>query len=213
MKRGLLVLAVALCAFFLNDAAAADEPPAPGPAAQSSQALIDRTPNGASVFRVDLDYGAVIHIQSGMMCLRGQPLMALDRLVIKPGVALGDDVACDYVGPSSKTTVSATRRGSRTLEAYAADTLAAIRQLHPNAQPIGGQDSLLSPQISPPIKAAFAIAQNGSASITSAWIAQEGDWLILVRATYPAEQRHDLEFGAAALMFVAQGTIHQSAAK
>jgi hypothetical protein len=214
-RSPLPAVALALLLVAGSRAALADDPaPAPDPAAQAkSQALIDRTPSGASVFRVDLDYGTVIHIQSGMMCPRGQPAMALDRLVIEPGVALGDDVACNYVGPSGKTTVFATRHGSQTLEAYAADTFAAIRRIHPDARPIGGQESLLSPQISPPIKESFAIAQNGSAFITSAWIAQEGNWLILVRATYPAEQRHDLEFIAAALMMIAQGTIHQSAAK
>ena len=213
LRSSLPAIALALLLIAGRGMALANDP-APDPAAQAkSLALIDRTPNGASVFRVDLDYGTVIHIQSGMMCPRGQPLMALDRLVIEPGVALGDDVACDYVGPSGKTTVLATRRGSQTLEAYAADTFVAIRRIHPDARPIGGQESLLSPQISPPIKESFAIAQNGSASITSAWIAQEGNWLILVRATYPAEQRHDPEFIAAALMMIAQGTIHQSAAK
>ena len=213
MKRGLPVLAVALLILFLSDAAATDAPPAPDPVAQSkSQALVDRTPNGASVFRIGPD-GTVIHIQSGMMCAPGQPLMALDRLVIESGVALGDDVACDYVGPSGKTTVFATRRGSRTLEAYAADTFAAIRRIHPDARPIGGQMWLGYPGISQPIGMSFAITQNASASITSAWIAQEGNWLILVRATYPAEPRHDPEFIAAVLMMVAQRTIQQSAVK
>jgi hypothetical protein len=215
LRSSLPAAALALLLVAGRGAAFADDPApvAPDPAAQDkSQALVDRTDHGREVFRVDAA-GTIIHIQSGMACPRGNELLMLDRLMVTPGVPVGDDAGCDYRTPSGKTTIFATRRGAWTLERYAAGTFAAIRKVHPDARPIGGQISLLYPEISKPIRESFAITQNNTASITSAWIAQEGDWLILVRATYPAEPRHDPEFAAALAMMYAQLSVYRSAVK
>ena len=215
-RSPLLAVAFALLLVTGGGAAAdqpANNPPAADPVAQAkSQALIDSTTNGRAVFRAELE-GSIVHLQSGMACSRRGPLDTLARLVITPGVPLGDDVGCDYVTPTGKLTIFATRRAAWTLEAYAAGTFAAIRKTYPDARPIGGQISVLYPEVSKPIKESFAITQDGRASITSAWIAQEGDWLILVRATYPAEPRHDPEFLAAMAMLWAQLSVHRSAVK
>jgi hypothetical protein len=53
----------------------------------------------------------------------------------------------------------------------------------------------------------FAITIDGSPHLTSFWVAQERDWYITARATYPAEPRHDPEFLAAMSFLYAQNAV------
>ena len=181
------------------------------PAAQArAQALIDSVENGKSIFRSG-ELGEVIHIQSGMSCSPGSQKMTLIRVVVTPATTPGDDVACDYQTAGGKTTIFAVRIGANTLEGYAADVLSTLAKLYPDAKPTSGPMILSYPNISTPHARALAIKVDGKPYITSVWISQERGWLVVVRATYPAEPRHDPEFLAAAGSMFAQKSIHDHA--
>ncbi|MGE3741506.1 MAG: hypothetical protein AB7I59_18600 [Geminicoccaceae bacterium] len=184
---------------------------APNPAAQARvQELIDATENGAIAFRAGTS-GEVIHIQSGMVCLRGDQAMALTHLFVYPGVPVGDDVGCDYVTPEGKLTVFATRRESLTFNSYAAGIFQTIAGIYPTARRIDGPMVMTYEGINQPAAGAFAVEIDGKPYISSVWIAEVRGWFVEVRATYPSEPRHDPEFLAALSMMWAQKSVRDSA--
>ncbi len=133
--------------------------------------------------------------------------MRLSGLFIGPFGAVGDDVGCDYVVPDGKTTVVATRHGTRTLQAAAVELDHAIKLTFPDAKPVGGPMIASYPGQQTPLAGSWSCTFNGKPSITSAWLAQVGDWLIEVRATYPATERHDHELLASMAVINAQMSI------
>lgn len=173
------------------------------------QALIDSTENGALAFRTGPS-GEVIHVQSGMECLPGDQAMKLTDLLVNLGAPVGDDVGCDYVTQKGKFTISATRRRSLAFESYAADFRRTFVWTYPTARPIDGPVVMTYDDFSQPDAGAFAVEINGEPYITSVWIAKEGGWFVGVRATYPAEPRHDPEYLAALSMMWAQKSIRDS---
>jgi hypothetical protein len=176
----------------------------------TTQQLIQALQGGSTVFRAD-PHGAAIHLQSGMVCVPGAQQMRLSRLFVGPTGAIGDDVGCDYVMPDGKTTVFATRLGTRTLQAATVDVARAIKLTFPDAQQISGPMVASYPGLQTPIAGSWSCTFNGKPSITSVWLVQGGDWLIEVRATYPAGERHDPELLASMAVINAQMSISKSA--
>ena len=199
---------VIVLAILAGCASALAAAPEPDPARQArAQAIVDETPNGAAAFRANA-LGAIVHIQSGMTCLLGNDAWPLARLVVTPNVPAGDDVGCDYAARDGKITAFATRLGAQPFDGYVAGVIAAIKQVYPSAGAPEAVMILTEPGISKPHAVGFPVTIDGKRYMTSVWLAEENGWAIEVRATYPAEPRHDPESIAAGMTLLAQKTIH-----
>ena len=176
----------------------------------TAQQLIQAVKGGSTVFRAEPS-GAAVHIQSGMVCVPGAQQMRLSGLLVGPIGAIGDDVGCDYIVPDGKITVFATRLGTRTLQAAAVDVARVIKLAFPDAKQIGGPMIASYPGLQTPIAGSWSFTSDGKPSITSVWLGRGGDWLIEVRATYPAGERHDPELLASVTLINAQMSIGKSA--
>ena len=185
--------------------------PADPQALAHSQALIDAVPDGVRAFMA-IPSGAVVHGQSGMICVSGSDKMKLAGLLVNRSVAIGDDVGCDYVVPSGKISVFATRLKGRDLKAFASGVVAAIRRTYPDAKSTAGPLVASYPEFIDPIAESFVVAFQGRPAVTSVWIAQEGDWVIEERATYPADARHDPELFASLQIIQARRSIRYHSA-
>jgi len=206
--------AIALAALCVSGFALAAPRTAPvkDPAAQArAQELIDSVRDGDGVFRAE-DTGNVVHIRSGMACAVGDEMLSLVRVSIRPSFTLGDDVTCDYTIPGGKAVLFATRLGGANFQTFAAEAQRVFAAANASAKPAGPLMSLDYPGIGRPAGQSFAVTVDGKPAIASMWIAHEGDWALMVRATYP-EPRHDPEYLAAAVMMYAQTTIHENATR
>jgi hypothetical protein len=203
------------CAVLVIGAAAAaraqDASPAPAPPAdrlaKAQSLILEADPKGA-VFRVG-DTGDVVHVQSGMTCPMGGPAMSLTKLFITAGRPPGDDVACDYVTPTGKTTIFATRLGAQTFSSATKGVFQAMRATFPGAKPAQGPMVATYSDLSAPVSGSLGVSQGGKDLITSVWMSQEHGWLVEVRATYPADSRHDPELLAAMSLVYAQKSVHE----
>jgi hypothetical protein len=208
-----LAIVASLCAI---GAAPAWSQAAPGlkdnPVEQArSQALINSVDGGGRAFTVKPS-GVVIHTQSGMACVPGAEKMRLTGLLVNGDTAVGADVGCDYVIPDGKISVFAMRARGRTLQTLAAAAAAAIGRTFPNArQAAPGPLTATYPGLSTPMAGSFSVTVGGKPAISSVWLAEEGDWLIEERATYPAASRHDPELLAGIQLAMTQKAIHDHA--
>ena len=179
-------------------------------ASLSAEALVaDADPN-SSIFRVN-PAGGVIHVQSGMSCVLGSKDLSLTKLIIVSGAKPGDDVACDYATPSGKTTIFATRLNGRNLSTVAADIFEAMKATYPNAKLIDGPLVASYPKLRDPITASIEISGPDGKLVSSAWISEDQGWIVEVRATYPATDRHDPELFAAISSVNARISINKQA--
>lgn len=169
------------------------QPQATAPAdAARLQSMIDAALGGDKAFRVEGDTH-VRHIQSGMTCdLSKDSVAPLAHLFVFPAAAVGDDVGCDRVLPDGKLTVFATRKGHLSFDDYVAGTVNSMRRMFP-----GGISTTAIvptyPDMSNPRAYSFDVTLDGHPYVTTAWIAEEGDWFVTVRSTYPAEAKGQLE--------------------
>lgn len=185
---------------------AAGQSQAPNPAAAQADALIAQVPNGGQLFRATAS-GAVVHIQSGMVCVPGAEQMRLSKLVVGAVGRPGDDVACDYTTPTGKTTVFATLASGQTVQQAGAAIVRALQNTFPDARPASAPLVASYPGLSDPLAASFLVTWNGRPGVTSLWVSQQGDWLVEVRATYSNQARHDAELLAAMASVNAASTI------
>ncbi len=160
---------------------------------ERAQALIDATANGGAAFRVH-PAGAVLHIQSGMICGLGSQEYPLTSLVVVPGSIPGDDAGCDYENRKWTVTIFATRLGSATFGSHVAGTVSMIARVEPDARETDGPLVAYGEDWLPPDFAkSYAIRRAGRDYVTSVWMGEERGWVVKLRATYPAETRNDSE--------------------
>jgi hypothetical protein len=183
----------------------AAEPPPP-----SAAALVADADPTSSVFRVDPS-GGVTHIQSGMTCVLGSEKLRLTKLIIVTTAKLGDDVACDYVTPGGKTTIFATRANGRDIRLVAFDIFRAMKVMYPKGELAEPPLVASYPGLPDPHVGSLKISGPHGNQISSAWVAQAGDWVVEVRATYPASERHDNELLAAVGSISARMSINKAA--
>lgn len=194
---GLLAAVLAACATSPPDGRPADKTPAdtpaavgvaPPPAADPRTALIDAVLHGDRIFRLSGEHN-IQHIQSGMLCslpAEGDGT-SLIYLHVFPGAAPGDDIACDYAFYGGKLTLYATRNSGHTAKAVVADTSRFIKDHYPGASRVSAQ--IPAGDGVPVIEgAAYDIAMNGQPFRTKVLVALHGDWIIKIRASFPADQ-------------------------
>lgn len=186
------------------------QPQAPDPAdAARLQSMIDAAQDGNKAFRVEGNTH-VRHIQSGMTCdLSKDSVAPLAHLFVFPAVAVGDDVGCDRVLPDGKLTVFATRKGRQSFDDYVAGTVNSMRRMFPG----GISTAAIAPTypgMSNPRAFSFDVTLDGHPYVTTAWIAEEGDWFVTVRSTYPAEAKGQLEVLSAIAIIPARLSIRSA---
>jgi hypothetical protein len=178
-----------------------------------AEALIAAVPGGAAIFRAGPD-GVVTHPQSGLTCVPGAQKMRLQRLIVTRTSPSGDEVGCDYaLGAGGKLAVFVRPAGGRSLAAIVPDVFKAAARDFPDARPAAGPMIATYPGLTEPKAASFTVMSDGQASITSVWVSQERDWIVEVRATYPATSRHDPELFASMLSIGSQLSISEHGAK
>jgi hypothetical protein len=175
-----------------------------------AQPAVQMSPGASQAFRPTPD-GKAQHIQSGMLCVRGSPQFRLAGLVAFPDAPVGDDVACDYATTAGKTTLYATRVKGRSLEQLAPTVIGSLRSVFPDARPTDPAPTMRKPGLSASVAGSYLVTFNGKLSVSSTWLAKEGDWLLKVRATYPADARKEPELLGATLLLTAQQSVHDAA--
>jgi hypothetical protein len=160
--------------------------------------------SGEIAFRAGAQ-GEVTHIQSGMICLPGSNSVRLAGLTLYlSGGAAGDDVSCGYAVPGGALTLYATRTAD-SAEQTMAGTIEILRAAFPDSEPTTLPRVAAGPGLTTPLVATLAI--QGGTTITSAWVARQGDWIVKVRATYPASMRDDAELTAGVMELLGQRTV------
>ncbi|WP_133251607.1 hypothetical protein [Zavarzinia aquatilis] len=168
--------------------------------------MIDAAEDGDRAFLVEAGR-YVRHIQSGMLCtLDRASLFTLTRLLVFPTESVGDDVGCDHTLPDGKLTVFATRKHGLSLDDYVAGTVNSMLRMFPQAKP-RDTIALRHKDLNPPRAASFDVTLDGRPYVTTAWIAEEGDWFVTVRSTYPAEAGNLMEMQSAAAIMPASLSI------
>ncbi|MFZ2870223.1 hypothetical protein [Zavarzinia sp.] len=189
------------------------QPQAPDPAdaadAARLQSMIDAALGGDKAFRVEGNTH-VRHIQSGMTCdLSKDSVAPLAHLFVFPAAAVGDDVGCDRALPDGKMTVFATRKGHLSFDDYVAGTVNSMRRMFPSGISTAAIVPTY-PDMSNPRAFSFDVTLDGHPYVTTAWIAEEGDWFVTVRSTYPAEAKGQLEVLSAITIIPARLSIRSA---
>ncbi len=147
-------------------------------AASNAQGVFEAAPSepGAIVVR---------HPRSGLVCRMGAG--AVNRLLLFPQAARGEDVACETTIDGVTIVLFATRFSFNTsLDEQIQGVESAIRQRYPGAQPYAATREISSDALPAHRSAAFFVSRDGGRCFTSASVAQLGDWVIKLRYTAPA---------------------------
>jgi|CXWL01.1.fsa_nt_gi hypothetical protein len=125
----------------------------------------------------------VRHLASRLIChfFGGE---TTKRLAVFSGQPRGDDVGCIRDHEHQAITLYATRYAPAiTAEQAMADAVAGIRHRFTDARPTPALLHMTSDNLPTPLVRHFLITLNGEQWITSALVAQNGDWIIKVRCT------------------------------
>lgn len=179
MRR--LLCALASLAF---GAAHAEEAAAPAPS--PAQTIIAAA--GAEGVFAAVDQASARHLGSGLLC-RFQSDGQGGRIVLIPGLARGDDVACEFADAGLVIRLYATRLPVRaSLDELAAASEESVRRAIPQAAPDGAAQLSPASAITPAWRARrFLIAnENGARETLLLYVAQQGPWAFKLRYRAPA---------------------------
>lgn len=158
---------------------------------------------------VDDEHVTVRHPASGLTCQFYSNETRTQLATFDSGLPRGDDVACVADRDGSATTIYATRYNPRkSAEDALAEAIAAIRHRFPDARSTPAALSITTEGMPPSLVANFLVQVRGERWLTSATVAQSGDWIVKLRYSARAVEddallRTQLEAGvmfAAALL-------------
>src|SRR5262245_52076379 len=199
MRRLFCALALSLLAS--PQLAQAQEPAAaPG---SVGQGMIEHA-RATGVFELVQDGSVTLrHVQSGLVC-HFADAGAGGRVVIFPGLARGDDVACDTNHGGAYITIYATRFPFHSsLDEQIRGAAAAIHERFADAQPFSGAGAAGAETLMAHRSVEFIVTRDGERMYTAASVAQLGDWTIKLRYTAAAADDEAAARGerAAAVLF------------
>lgn len=166
------------------NAAHAEEGVAPAPT--PAQAIIAAA--GADSVFAAVDSASARHRGSGLLC-RFQSDGQGGRIVLIPGLARGDDVACEFADADLTIRLYATRLPVRaSLDELAAAAEEAVRRAIPQATADGASQSGAATAVAPAWRGRrFLIAgENGAREVLLLYVAQQGSWTFKLRYRAPA---------------------------
>lgn len=191
---------IAIAGLFLATSARSQIPvtPLPLPAEQRAAALkhnqeiLANTAGADGVFTVQ-DDGAIMHLQSGLVCPASFPNVALFHLLIYQSGEKGSDVGCDYIRPDdlggayAKLTIFATKAAPETtLDSAFAGYQREVAQVFKGAQPIGPAIRIEDKTGKMPEYRSeeYLIKLNERDNTSDLIVTVSAGWVIEIRATY-----------------------------
>jgi hypothetical protein len=151
---------------------------------------------------VDDEHVTVRHRASGLVCQFFDNETRTQLATFDSGLPRGDDVACVADRDGSATTIYATRYNPRkSAEDALAEAVAGIRHRFPEAHPTPTALSITTEGMPASLVANFLVQVRGERWLTSATVAQSGDWIVKLRFSARALEddallRTQLEAGA-----------------
>jgi hypothetical protein len=128
---------------------------------------------------------AVRHTPSGLVCSFGAG--DASRLIVFPQAARGEDVACETQAGGVSIRLFATRFSFATsLQEQIEGAAGVIERLYPGAQAFRAPQAINDAGLPAHRTVAYLVAREGAQSLTSASVAQVGDWVFKLRYTAPA---------------------------
>jgi hypothetical protein len=128
---------------------------------------------------------AVRHTPSGLVCSFGAG--DTSRVIVFPQAARGEDVACETQAGGVSIRLFATRFSFPTsLQEQIEGAAGVIERLYPGAQAFRTPRAINDAGLPAHRTVAYLVARDGAQSLTSASVAQVGDWVFKLRYTAPA---------------------------
>jgi hypothetical protein len=170
---------------------------------EAARAMIERA-QASGVFEPLEDDNVIMvrHAASGMVCLFSSDNRRAELMLFSSGLPRGDDVGCIRDSQDLWTTLYATRYAQpMSAEQALGEAVAGIQNRFQDAQRTPAIIQMSTESLPPLHVAHFFVTLEGDRWITSALVAQSGDWILKVRYTAPAPdedavRRHQLEASA-----------------
>lgn len=170
---------------------------------EAARAMIERA-QAEDVFEPVEDDSVIMvrHVGSRIVCLFSSDNRRAEVVLFPSGLPRGDDIGCVRDRSDQWTTVYATRYPQpKSAEQALAEAVAGVRQRFSDARPTAAIIQMTTETLPPLHVAYFFVTIEGERWITSALVAQSGEWILKVRYTAPAPdedavRRHQLEASA-----------------
>jgi len=159
----------------------------------AARAMIERAQLGDVFEPVAKDHVATRHPASGLVCHFFPGGTRAEVVVFAGNLPRGEDVGCISDREGQATTLYATRYNpSMSVQQALADADAAIRHRFADAQPSPAGIVMSSEGLPQTLVAHYLITVQGERWLTSAIVAQSGEWIIKLRFTTRARDADEL---------------------
>ncbi|MBC7767470.1 MAG: hypothetical protein H7124_01645 [Phycisphaerales bacterium] len=173
---------------------------------EEARALIQTNGVGDVFEALEDDSIAVRHTASGLTCHFYGGETRIDLIAFSQ-VARSDDVGCNSEGENRSQTLYATRyMPPITVDRAMGDAIAGIRNRFSDARPTPALMSMSTEGLSEPLIQHFLVTVRGEQWMTSAYIVQDGEWIIKLRYSQQAtnEELMAAQLEAGAIFALAQ---------